>query len=193
MDEATKPLAILLADHFADWEFGALSGPGVGFYGRRVVWASPGGKTVRSMGGLQVVPDLALDQIYPRDCAALVLVGGGSWLGEDLPDVAQTVRDFLEAGAVVAGICGGTVGLARSGVLDDVAHTSNAPDFLTDRAPSYRGQSFYRDQPAALRDGRVITAPGSAPASFAAEVLSAVGVPEDKTDELRLMLASEHD
>jgi putative intracellular protease/amidase len=153
--EATKPVAILLDDQFADWEFGVLSGPCVAVYGCRVIWATAGGRAVRSMGGLQVQPDLALDQIYPGDCAGLVLVGGGSWLGEDVPDVTPNVRDFLQAGAVVASICGGTVGLARSGALDEVAHTSNAPDFLTGRAPGYRGQHLYRDQPAALRDGQI--------------------------------------
>lgn len=192
MNEATKPIAILLTDRFADWEFGMLTGPGVGFYDRRVVWVSPTGDPVRSMGGLMAVPDLALYQLDADDMAALVLIGGDSWLGDSVPNVTQTVRAFHEAGVVVAAICGGTVGLARSGLLDDVDHTSNAANFLPERAPSYRGQDRYRAVSHAVRDGQIVTAPGPAPASFAAEILDAVGVPSEKVNDFRAMLRAEH-
>lgn len=187
-----KAIAILLTDQFANWEFGALSGPGVGFYGRRVVWVSPEGGDVRSMGGLWAMPGAALESLQPEAYAALVVIGGNSWVNKDVPEVGDSLRAFHAAGAVVAGICGGTVALARNGLLNDVSHTSDDPGFLAQHAPGYRGQARYRTSASAVRDGQIITAPGSAPASFAAEVLAAAGLEQSKSDELRQMLAAEH-
>ena len=73
-------------------------------------------------------------------------------------------RRFLAAGVPVAAICGATFGLAIEGLLDDRAHTSNAPEYL--EYSGYRGGDRYVDEPAVV-DGDLITASGVAPVHFA--------------------------
>ena len=70
-------------------------------------------------------------------------------------------------------------------------HTSNAPDFLAG-AEGYAGQAHYRDTPQAVRDGRLITAPGSAPMTFAAEIYRALGLGGDELDQYVLLFGAEH-
>ena len=59
------------------------------------------------------------------------------------------------------------LGLARAGVLDERAHTSNAPDFLA--ASGYAGAARYVDAPV-VEDRDVITAPATKPVDFTAAV-----------------------
>jgi putative intracellular protease/amidase len=73
-------------------------------------------------------------------------------------------------GKVVGAICAGAVALARAGVLEGRAHTSNDRAWLHGHAPGYAGAERYVDSPRAVVDGRVVTAPGSAPGTFAAGV-----------------------
>jgi hypothetical protein len=74
-----------------------------------------------------------------------------------------------------------TAGLARAGVLDDRAHTSNAPDYLL--ATGYAGAAHYRDVPA-LTDRDVITATGVAPVDFAREVFLRLDLYDPDTLEM---------
>ena len=84
------------------------------------------------------------------------------------------------AGVPVAAICGATLGLARAGMLDGVAHTSNAPEFLA--SSGYAGAGRYVEARTVSDDG-VITAPGAMPVDFAAAVFRAIGLfPEPVID-----------
>ncbi|NED62370.1 glutamine amidotransferase, partial [Streptomyces sp. SID10244] len=82
-------------------------------------------------------------------------------------------RRWVEAGVPVAGICGATVGLARAGLLDDRAHTSNAAAQL--EPTGYAGAANYVDAPA-VTDRGVVTAAAVAPVDFAREVFALLGV-----------------
>jgi putative intracellular protease/amidase len=126
-----------------------------------------------------------------RSNGVVVVCGGPAFESEAPPDVINELRRAYEQGAIIAAICGGTLALARAGLLDEVQHTSNAADYLAANASDYRGAELYVDQPRALRDGRIITAPAPAPASFAAEVLMAAGLSEKDATELRVMLSRE--
>jgi hypothetical protein len=65
-------------------------------------------------------------------------------------------------------------------LLDDVGHTSNAPEYLSQHAPEYRGQARYTTA-LATRDRGIITASGLGAVDFAREIFAEVGVfsPED--------------
>jgi putative intracellular protease/amidase len=69
----------------------------------------------------------------------------------------------------VAAICGATAGLARLGLLDDRAHTSNAAGYL--KGTGYAGAANYQDAPAVRAPG-LITAGGMAPLEFAREIFA---------------------
>ena len=166
-------------DTLADWEVGLT----IAHINRQQWQRDPGryrivtvGLThddVTTMGGLRITPDIALDELRPEDSAMLILPGADTWLDGSNARFAAKARELLASGVPVAAICGATAGLAREGLLDDRAHTSNAAEFLA--GTGYGGGSRYVDAPA-VTDGNVITASANAPAEFAREVLARLEV-----------------
>lgn len=140
----------------------------------RVQTAGPTDRPVTTLGGMRIVPDRTVAELTPADSAMLILPGSDLWAAGELDAVAETARRFLAAGVPVAAICGATLGLARVGLLDDRAHTSNAPEFLAQVA-GYRGAAHYRDEPA-VTDRGLITAAAMHPVEFARQVFLALDV-----------------
>lgn len=182
-------IALLLADQFADWECALLSAIARTHLRCGLTVATPDGLPVTSMGGLRVTPHARLEDLKPSDLDALVIAGGTSWDAPSPPDIGETLARFDGAGKVVAGICAGTVPLARAGLLDTRAHTSNSPK--TVEVAGYRGSALYRDQSQACRDGTLVTAAGTAPLSFTAEVLEALGHASADLDGFLALFAHE--
>jgi putative intracellular protease/amidase len=122
---------------------------------------------ITTMGGIRILPDLALAELDAHRSAMLILPGGDAWeQGENIGAVWKAA-EFLAEGVPVAAICGATLALARAGFLDNRLHTSNAPEYL--KATGYRGRSLYRNLPA-IADGNLITASGTAPIDFAYQI-----------------------
>lgn len=117
-------------------------------------------KSVKSMGGLTIVPDLAVNDIQITKDNALILPGSDSW---------------TEAGGLVAAICGATVALANMGLLDNRKHTSNGAGFLNMFCPEYKGTDNYIDIPA-VRDGNLITAAATGALDMARLILEYLDV-----------------
>jgi len=184
-------LAIVLTDGFADWEVGQLTASARTHFGFDVVIATPEAEEVRSMGGMRVAADSAAENLHASAFDGLVLCGGTIWEPEKAPDLRTVIYDFLAHGKLVAGICGATLALARAGALNASDHTSNAADFIA-AAPGYTGHSRYRDSPQAIRAGKLVTAPGSAPMTFTAEIYRALGHAGDELDQYVLMFGAEH-
>ncbi|MEE4023771.1 DJ-1/PfpI family protein [Gordonia sp. PKS22-38] len=161
----------------ADWEYGYVAaGINNPEYQRdpgafRIVTVGATAEPVRTIGGVTMVPDTVLDDVDPDGSTMLVLPGAQSWDGNDA--FVDAARRWADAGIPVAGICGATVGLARSGLLDDRRHTSNAPQQL--EPTGYAGAARYIDAPA-VTDRGVITAGAVAPIEFAREVFAQLGV-----------------
>ncbi|HEY1575571.1 MAG TPA: type 1 glutamine amidotransferase family protein [Terracidiphilus sp.] len=137
----------------------------------RVVTVGLTGEPVTTMGGLRILPDVALSEIEPDHAAMLILPGGETWESCSNIEAIDLARVFFVEGVPIAAICGATFALARAGVLDDFHHTSNSRDYLV--ASGYRGGKFYCDVPA-VRDEGVITASGVAPLEFAREIFKAL-------------------
>lgn len=167
----TQTVHLYVLDTMADWEPGfAIAGINQaqfqrtpGRYSVRTVGATR--DAVRTMGGVTILPDLALDELRPEQSAMLILPGAITWEEGAHDQAARTAREFLDAGVPVAAICGATAGLARAGALDGRPHTSNAAEYLGAIA-GYAGAEQYVDAPA-LRAGDLITASGTAPIDFA--------------------------
>jgi putative intracellular protease/amidase len=164
-------------DTMADWEYAYLTqgltiAAEQGDDRYRFVTAGPTGTTqVTTTGRLRLLLDTSLDDIAVDDIALLVLPGGESW-GEGHEQALDLARRCVDAGTPVAAICGATLGLARTGLLDDREHTSNAPEFLA-TAPGYAGAALYREARTVVDRG-VITAPATAPVDFARAVFEAL-------------------
>jgi putative intracellular protease/amidase len=157
-------------DSISDWEFGFAA---AGIH-NPAFQAQPGSFRIQtvgitkspvcSMGGITILPDLVLEDIDPEDSSMLILPGGMSWDAGKSTEAVEKAKEFLAASRPVAAICAATAALARAGLLDDRPHTSNALEYL--KATGYRGEAFYRDQPAVMGE-KVITASGIAPLEFA--------------------------
>jgi putative intracellular protease/amidase len=169
----TQTVYLVLADKLADWEYGHVAAQ----VSLQQFQAQPGRyeiKTVglttdpiRTLGGVRMLPDIALSEVSLDDAAMLVMPGGDGWESGELAAFGKLARRFREAGKPVAAICGATVALAAEGLLDDVAHTSNFLEGLG----SYGGAALYRDE-RVVRDQGVITAGGASALEWAREVLA---------------------
>jgi putative intracellular protease/amidase len=170
-----KPVHLAVYDTYADWETGHATAY-LARAGYEVRTVGPSTEPVRSIGGLCVQPDLALDDVRPEDSALLILPGADVWdMSDDLAPVARKARAFLDAGVPVAAICGATAGLAREGLLDDRDHTSAVSFYLA--ATGYGGGERYVDADA-VTDRGLITAGPTEPVAFAREIFRLLGVYE---------------
>src|SRR4051812_30580271 len=164
---------VAVFDTLADWELGYATAhirrpswqrePGR----YRVVTVGPTRNAVTTMGGLRIVPDLALADLDPAGSAMLILAGGDTWAEPEMAGFRLAARRFVVAAVPVPAAGGATFGLALEGLLDDRRHTSNAREYL--QLSGYRGGEHFVDAPA-VRDGNLITASGVAPAHFAREI-----------------------
>jgi putative intracellular protease/amidase len=177
----TKLVHVAVYDTLADWEVGFATAhinntmwqrePG----SHKIVTVGESTAPVTTMGGMRIVPDIALDDLDPADSAMLILPGADAWLTGGNGPFAEKARQFLDAGVPVAAICGATGGLAAEGLLDERHHTSNAPEYLA--TTGYKGADLYRDEPA-VTDGPLTTASATAPVEFAREVFAQLGIYE---------------
>ncbi|MBU1611501.1 MAG: DJ-1/PfpI family protein, partial [Proteobacteria bacterium] len=108
-------IAVVLTPGFADWEYALIAGTGGPYFGLDVQFFAPVAGEVRSFGGLVALVSQTLDEILPWSPETVVVVGGDGWRSEDAPDLGELLRAQHAGGGVVAGICGGTLALARAG------------------------------------------------------------------------------
>lgn len=168
-----KNVILYATDTMADWEYGYLlagltmaeqAAPG---RFTLIVAADSAAEHVTTMGGLRLRPDMHVSELNLDDVAALILPGADTW-GSNHDAVLRIAENLLLAGTPVAAICGATLGLARSGLLNDRPHTSNAPEFLSGAA-EYHGAAYYRSEKTVSAEN-LITAPATAPIDFAKAV-----------------------
>lgn len=175
-------LYLYILDTFSDWETGhVLAELHSGRYLRDpalkydVVLCGRTMDTITTMGGLRMTPDMLIDAIRPGKADILILPGADLWLDPKQQPVLAKVAELLRGGMVVAAICGATLGLACAGLLDSRPHTSNDLGALRMFCPNYRGEQFYRTEPA-VTDNNLITGSGLAPVEFACHIFRKLGV-----------------
>lgn len=173
----SKTIAVIMVDGPADWEYGPILAAAREWFGIGIVSATQDGKPVTSIGGLSIVPQRAIADLDANEADLWILPGSDAWREKAIPDaIVSGLKTRVAAGKPVAGICGATVALAQAGLLDSRPHTSNSLRFLQESAPGYGGSAHYREQHS-VSDGLVVSAPGTAPISFAVECLRIL-VPE---------------
>jgi len=176
-----KTILFVILQQYADWEAAyvasAITMLGQGQYDIKTVSLSK--DYVQSIGGFRVLPDYDIKSV-PNDYDALVLIGGMTWRNENAQQVKPLVMDCYQKGKVLAGICDASAFLGTTGVLNEVAHTSNDLNDLKQWAGSiYTGETKYISKQA-ICDRNVITANGTASMEFAKEILLALNVASEE-------------
>jgi len=137
---------------------------------------------VITMGGICLIPEMRINNIEPAPGRVLILPGSNTWLDPVHDQVLEKVRDFLGTEMIIGAICGATMGLARTGFLNNRPHTSNDLAVLKNFCPGYTGDIYYVSKPA-VTDGNLITASGFSAVDFAYEVMKKMGVMRKTTLE----------
>lgn len=177
-----KKVYIFLFNGFSDWEIAYLTPEIKKSKGFDLVFFSKEEGNVCSMGGMQVVPDMSLDQVKADDVDLLILPGGTAWETDENSEVDQLVMELFSKGKTIAAICGATVYLGRRGLLDNLKHTSNDLGYLKWIVPQYAGEANYINQ-LAVTDRNLITASGVAPIEFAREIFTKLTLRSDEDIE----------
>jgi putative intracellular protease/amidase len=164
-----KTVLLFLLSNYADWELGYVaaeinSDEDSNPYCIKTISITD--EPVCSIGGLRVLPDYTLETV-PDEYEALILIGGTGWRKSNSIKIAPFVKATLQKDKLVAGICDGSVFLAKHGFLNNVKHTSNSLQDLKEYASNeYTNAEEFLKEPA-VADGNIITANGTSPLEFA--------------------------
>lgn len=190
---ASKTIGVLFIEGYADWEYGLLAASAVEWFGARAVAISPHASPLTSIAGFSLSAKRSANPAENQDLDAVAVIGSDGWADKGAPDVSPLLKAVAARGGVVGGICAGTLALARSGLFEAVRHTSNGRDWILRHEPVYAGVASYQDVPHAVADKKIVSAPGSAPGTFATAFLQTL-YPEqgDQIGEMRAMFAREH-
>lgn len=188
-----KTIGFVFIEGFADWEYGLLAASAVEWFGARAVSLTPGGSPVTGISGFRLTPDRSAGVDENADLDAVAVIGSDQWAGITPPDVAQLLNAVATRGGVVGGICAGTLALARAGIFEQAKHTSNGRDWINEHEAGYAGGGNYQDVPHAVAHGKIVSAPGSAPGTFALAFLKTL-YPERGGDlaRMRTLFAREY-
>ena len=137
---------------------------------------------IHTMGGLTVIPDCLIDAVVVSETSVLLLPGADTWNDPKHGAIIKKASEFLSLGATVGAICGATTALANLGLLDNRRHTSNGQGFLEMFSPTYKGQSFYIDEPS-VADNNLITANPTGSLLWAKQIIERLGVFQSDTLE----------
>lgn len=195
----TKKVYLYVFNTMSDWEVGYLIAElNSGRYFRKglrpieVVTVGVDKSPVTTMGGMDILPRVSVDECMLENTDVLVLPGGDTWMETIHEPILRKAATSLEQGHIVAAICGATVGLARMGLLDSRRHTSNDLDYLKMICPHYMGEKYYERVPA-VTDDNLVTASGIAPLEFAMHVLKVLDVFTPETLDSWFNLYQNHD
>lgn len=165
-----KEILIVVLEEFADWEMSYVAAflNNTDKYITKIVSVSEG--VIKSIGGLNVLPDYTLKSI-PEIFYGLILIGGNSWRKPLNNNVIPIMEKALTMDIPVGAICDATVFMGANGWLNEIKHTSNdLNDLKTYAKDHYRNEMNYVLEQA-VSDGKIVTANGTASLEFAKEIL----------------------
>ena len=180
---------VYIFDTLADWEIGYITAElnSKRFFKKdapniSIKTVSITKEPVKSMGGLNIIPDCVIDDITIDKNTVLILPGGNSWDNPKHKVIIEKATELLSVGSIVCAICGATVALANAGLLDKRPHTSNGVGFLDMFSPNYKGKKFYIDSPS-VADNNLITASGSGNLLWTKQIIGCLNVFQSDTLE----------
>lgn len=165
-----KRAIAFLQPGWADWEAGHVLPLLREHFGVEVRTATPDGGPQVSIGGLEARADTHFAEVKPADADIFLAIGSDAWPGFHDERFFALLREALDQDRIVGVICAATVAGARAGLFEGRDHTSNGKDWLLGHAPGYAGVERYCESGPAVADGRLVSAPGRAPNTFAIEI-----------------------
>ena len=182
-------------DTMADWEYAYITTVlqmelRSGDSHHRLLVAGATAEPVTTLGGLRVLPEVALEEVDEAAISLLLLPGGNTWLTHDHEPVLALARRLLEVDTPVAGICGATRAMVRARLRlapqAEVTMEANPGSVEAARFDAYADEpdypgSRYRVHASVAHDGCMITAIGEAPLEFSREVFKVLEL--DDVDE----------
>ncbi|WP_273126224.1 type 1 glutamine amidotransferase family protein [Bacillus weihaiensis] len=178
----TKKVFLYVFNAMSDWEYGYLIAElNSGRYFKKdlvalqVTTVGANKEMITTMGGLNIKPDISLDECTLESKDLFILPGGSTWNEEIHQPTLKRIGQALKHGTIIAAICGAIEALANMGYLDTRRHTSNNLEYTKMVCPNYKGEKFY-DVGSAVSDENLVTASGIAPLEFAMEVLKKLDV-----------------
>ena len=155
---------------WADWEAGSVLALLREHLGVQIEIATPDGEPQTSIGGVLAAADYKFSDPVLSDADVFLLIGSDAWVEFRDEAVFGLLRQALADGKIVGAICAGTVAAARARLFEGRAHTSNGQDWLLEQEAGYAGADGYVDTPRAVTAGKVVSASGLAPITFAAAI-----------------------
>lgn len=180
---------IYVLDTLADWELGYVTAElNSGRFFRKdapevsVKTVSISKEPVKTMGGLTIIPDCSINDVVVSEKNVLLLPGANTWDKMEHRAIIEKAGEFLSVGAMVCAICGATVALANTGLLDQRPHTSNGTGYLEMVSPNYKGRNFYVDKPS-VAGHNLITASSTGALLWAKQIIERLDVFQHDTLE----------
>ncbi|MCX80544.1 glutamine amidotransferase [Listeria monocytogenes] len=180
---------VYVLDTLADWEIGYVTSElNSGRFFKKdanrvsLKTVSYSKESIKTMGGMTIVPDCVIDDIVLSETSVLLLPGADTWNNLEHKAIIEKASELLALNATVAAICGATVALANHGLLDNRPHTSNGAGFLEMFSSSYKGQSSYINE-LSVGDNNLITASSAGALLWAKQIIEHLDVFESNTLE----------
>ncbi|EQC0887351.1 type 1 glutamine amidotransferase family protein [Listeria monocytogenes] len=180
---------VYVLDTLADWEIGYVTSElNSGRFFKKdanrvsLKTVSYSKESIKTMGGMTIVPDCVIDDIVMSETSVLLLPGADTWNNLEHKAIIEKASELLALNATVAAICGATVALANHGLLDNRPHTSNGAGFLEMFSSSYKGQSSYINE-LSVGDNNLITASSAGALLWAKQIIEHLNVFESNTLE----------
>ncbi len=178
-----KKAHVLIFNGYADWEIGYTLAEIRRIGEIEVVTVGFTTEKVLSMGGLQAIPHIALQDVTIDNVSLFLIPGGKIWESQYPQDIIPLIKRLASNSTPIAAICAATTLLARAGLLRGIKHTSNSKEYISEIVPEYSDHDTYTDT-LASRDKHIITASGLGAIEFTLEVLAELNI---STPQMRSM------
>lgn len=180
-----KVIYIYVLDTLADWEIGyilqAIQMQNMLKEPKYLVKTVARTKeSIKTLGGLTLIPDCSLEEIGDHEIAALLLPGAQTWHEHVQKPILERAVSYIEKGILVGAICGATLALADLGILNNHLHTSNSLGYLCSFSKNYTGKFLYKDE-FAVTDDNIITASSAGGLLWAKQIIEYLNMYSDET------------
>ncbi|MFQ9698338.1 MAG: DJ-1/PfpI family protein [Zhenhengia sp.] len=182
-----KVIYIYVLDTLADWEIGyilqAIQMQNMLKEPKYLVKTVARTKeSIKTLGGLTLIPDCSLEEIGDHEIAALLLPGAQTWHEHVHKPILERAVSYIEKGILVGAICGATLALADLGILNNHLHTSNSLGYLCSFSKNYTGKFLYKDE-FAVTDDNIITASSAGGLLWAKQIIEYLNMYSDETTQ----------